>query len=155
MDTDNQQGYPKIRSCKAAPGDYSVGLRTEIWSGSSAYTAQLCIYGASAKLVRQIRALTILCKVIKVAWQSPLDPPGTRKQEVLEVCEMLFLLFFTFEMAIKMVAYGLVVALASTQPPLCARHSALARRDASRPARGRRTEAPTCATRGASSTFSW
>ena len=51
--------------------------------------------------------LTILCNCSTMAWSSPLDPPGTEKQELLAVLEWVYLYIFTFELVTKMIAYGL------------------------------------------------
>ena len=50
--------------------------------------------------------VVILANCGTMAWASPLDPSGTVKEHVLEVCEDVFLGIFTLEMSIKIVAYG-------------------------------------------------
>ena len=45
---------------------------------------------------------------VTMAWQSPLDPPGTRKQDILDVFEWVFLLIFPAEPRTKIVAYSFV-----------------------------------------------
>ena len=50
--------------------------------------------------------LTILANCGTMAWQSPLDPPGTWKEDVMGVCEDVFLAIFTAEMLTKVLAYG-------------------------------------------------
>lgn len=55
----------------------------------------------------------IIANCATMAWQSPLDPVGTRKEAILEVCEWIFLIIFTAEVAIKIAAYGFVVHKAS------------------------------------------
>ena len=50
--------------------------------------------------------LTILANCGTMAWQSPLDPPGTWKEAVMGVCEDVFLAIFTAEMLTKILAYG-------------------------------------------------
>ncbi|KOO27419.1 voltage-gated ion channel superfamily, partial [Chrysochromulina tobinii] len=43
-----------------------------------------------------------------MAWNSPLDPPGTLKAHFIDVCEWVYLLIFTFEMLAKICAYGFI-----------------------------------------------
>ena len=50
--------------------------------------------------------VTIVCNCITMAWESPLDPPGTTKAAFIDVCEWVYLLIFTFELMTKVVAYG-------------------------------------------------
>ena len=50
--------------------------------------------------------LTIACTCITMAVDSPLDPPGTWKAQVIIVCEWLYLLVFSAEMLARVVAYG-------------------------------------------------
>ena len=51
-------------------------------------------------------ALVITLNCIELAWESPLDPPGTWKAHFIEQTEFYFLLIFTVEMLAKIVAYG-------------------------------------------------
>ena len=50
----------------------------------------------------------IVCNCITMAWQSPLDPTGTRKQEFLAIIEWAYLLIFGFELCAKMLAKGVI-----------------------------------------------
>ncbi|KOO31481.1 voltage-gated sodium channel [Chrysochromulina tobinii] len=52
--------------------------------------------------------VTILANCVTMAWNSPLDPPGTPKAHFIDVCEWVYLLIFTFEMLAKICAYGFV-----------------------------------------------
>jgi hypothetical protein len=52
--------------------------------------------------------LTIMCNCITMAWSSPMDPPGTTKQDILAVLEWVYLYIFTFELTMKIIAYGFV-----------------------------------------------
>ena len=52
--------------------------------------------------------LTILVNCAMMAWESPLDPKGTPKAALLDLCEWIVLGIFTFELAVKVVAYGVV-----------------------------------------------
>ena len=53
--------------------------------------------------------LTIMCNCVTMAWASPLDPPGTQKQDILAHLEWVYLYIFTFELTMKIVAYGFVL----------------------------------------------
>ena len=50
--------------------------------------------------------LTIMVNCTTMAWSSPMDPPGTQKQEILAVLEWVYLYIFTFELTMKIIAYG-------------------------------------------------
>ena len=52
-------------------------------------------------------ACVITFNCIELAWQSPLDPPGTWKADFIDACEKPLLYIFTFEMVAKMIAWGL------------------------------------------------
>ena len=52
--------------------------------------------------------VTILANCVTMAWNSPLDPPGTPKAHLIDVCEWVYLLIFTFEMLAKICAYGFI-----------------------------------------------
>lgn len=41
-----------------------------------------------------------------MAWESPLDPPGTWKAGFIDVCEWIYLYVFTAELLCKVLAYG-------------------------------------------------
>ena len=51
--------------------------------------------------------LTILGNCFTMAWESPLDPSGTWKARLIDDLEWSFLLIFTVELLVKMLAYGL------------------------------------------------
>ena len=51
--------------------------------------------------------VTIMANCATMAWSSPLDPPGTPKQELLSALEWVYLGVFTFELFAKILAYGL------------------------------------------------
>ena len=53
--------------------------------------------------------LTILANCTTMAWESPLDPPGTSKAAFIDVCEWVYLWIFTFELLTKVVAYGFLM----------------------------------------------
>ena len=66
----------------------------------------LCIWIVESPIFDPFILLTILCNCITMAWASPLDPPGTRKQLIITTLDPIFLYIFTFELATKMIAYG-------------------------------------------------
>ena len=51
--------------------------------------------------------ITIMLNCCTMAWESPLDPPGTWKAHFIDQCESVFLWVYTVEMLTKMLAYGL------------------------------------------------
>ena len=53
--------------------------------------------------------LTILANCATMAWQSPLDPPGTWKAGFIDVLEMVYLYIFTVELLSKVLAYGFLM----------------------------------------------
>lgn len=62
----------------------------------------------------------ILANCATMAWESPLDPPGTWKAGVLDVTEWFFLYIFTTELVAKVIAYGFVMHEGSyLQDPWC------------------------------------
>ena len=50
--------------------------------------------------------IVILCNCLTMAWQSPLDPPGTWKADLIDSLEWVFLTVFTLELLLKVHAYG-------------------------------------------------
>lgn len=51
---------------------------------------------------------TILLNCVTMAWESPVDPPGTWKAHFIDdILEPIYLGVYTFEMLVKMTAYGL------------------------------------------------
>ena len=52
---------------------------------------------------------TILTNCVTMAWQSPLDPPGTDKAALIDIMEWVYLYIFTFELVAKIFSYGFVM----------------------------------------------
>lgn len=52
--------------------------------------------------------LTIVCNCFTLAWDSPIDPPGTWKSEFMGWAEWIFLSIFTFEFLVKVTAFGFI-----------------------------------------------
>lgn len=65
-----------------------------------------CIQLVEHWLFEPFIALVITLNCIELAWESPLDPPGTWKAEFIDQTEAIFLYIFTAEMLCKIVAYG-------------------------------------------------
>ena len=69
---------------------------------------RLFISVVEARFFEPLILLTILCNCITMAWESPLDPPGTPKALLISTCEDIFLGIFTIELICKVTAYGLL-----------------------------------------------
>jgi len=52
--------------------------------------------------------MVILLNVSVMAWESPMDPPGTWKADFIDQLEVFFLYAYTVEMLLKMLAYGII-----------------------------------------------
>ena len=61
-----------------------------------------------ARLFDPLILLVIICNCATMAWESPLDPPGTSKANFIAGSEVFFIGIFTAEMFTKMLAYGLM-----------------------------------------------
>lgn len=64
------------------------------------------IFFIENKLFDTFILLTIMANCATMAWQSPLDPPGTWKAAFIDSCESAYLFIFTFELLVKVLAYG-------------------------------------------------
>ena len=51
----------------------------------------------------------IIANCSSMAWESPLDPPGTSKADLIDVLEIIYLYVFTVELLSKVLAYGFVM----------------------------------------------
>ena len=80
----------------------SIGcLRPHAWPRSWA------IHLVENRLFEPFIALVITFNCLELAWESPLDPPGTWKADFIAGSELPLLFIFTFEMCAKILAYGL------------------------------------------------
>lgn len=61
----------------------------------------------TSKYFEPFIACVITFNCFELAWESPLDPPGTWKAEFIAGSEKPLLYIFTFEMLAKMNAYGI------------------------------------------------
>lgn len=61
----------------------------------------------TSKYFEPFIACVITFNCFELAWESPLDPPGTWKADFIAGSEMPLLYIFTFEMFAKMMAYGI------------------------------------------------
>ena len=66
----------------------------------------LAILLVESRFFEPVVALCIVANVGVMAWNSPVDPPGTPKADVIAQCEVVFRWIFTAEMLIRMIAYG-------------------------------------------------
>lgn len=65
-----------------------------------------CIFLVESPWFDNVILVTILANCVLMAWESPLDPPGTWKEAMVMTIEGLFLAIFTVELAMKVIAYG-------------------------------------------------
>lgn len=114
IDEDDKDDLPGIEGLATVPpSDAIVGRSGRVYRSSS--LLGLAIFQEPRRFCI---ALTewhhfdtfILCVIIAncatMAWESPCDPPGTWKASFINGCEWLYLIIFTFELLIKVVAYG-------------------------------------------------
>ena len=88
---------PAPRADKSAPG-----------AGSSAEAEQNMAHRlVTSKYFEPFIACVITFNCFELAWESPLDPPGTWKADFIAGSEKPLLYIFTFEMLAKMNAYGI------------------------------------------------
>lgn len=62
----------------------------------------------TSKYFEPFIACVITFNCFELAWESPLDPPGTWKATFIANSEMPLLYIFTFEMLAKMNAFGII-----------------------------------------------
>ena len=62
----------------------------------------------TSKYFEPFIACVITFNCFELAWESPLDPPGTWKAGFIAASELPLLYIFTFEMLAKMNAYGII-----------------------------------------------
>ena len=67
-----------------------------------------CIRLVESRFFDPIILTAILTNCAILAWQSPLDPPNTKKAAFIDAIEEVYLIIFTFELLVKVVAYGVV-----------------------------------------------
>ncbi len=68
-----------------------------------------CIQTVESSWFDPLILITILTNCTTMAWESPLDPTGTSKSELIDLMEWCYLYIFTFELMAKIVAYGFVM----------------------------------------------
>jgi hypothetical protein len=66
-------------------------------------------YGVLPNWGVAIILLTILANCCTMAWQSPMDPCCTPKEDFINLCEWIYLYIFTFELMVKILAYGFLL----------------------------------------------
>ena len=109
MDDDN--GLEGLHS--RPPKAEVVGPSGTLYSGTAIFVLKVyeeprrsLIKFIEEPLFDPIILLTILANCMTMAWESPLDEPGTTKAGFINLCEWMFLLIFTVEMLSKIVALG-------------------------------------------------
>ena len=70
---------------------------------------KMAIYIVESRPFDPIILLTILANCCTMAWQSPMDPCCTPKEDFINLCEWIYLYIFTFELMVKIVAYGFLL----------------------------------------------
>mmetsp|Transcript_20744 Transcript_20744/g.67897 ORF Transcript_20744/g.67897 Transcript_20744/m.67897 type:complete len:841 (+) Transcript_20744:88-2610(+) len=100
----------------AKPGEDAVGRSGRVYAGKS-----LFLFGARSTPRKQAISivesplfdpfilLVILGNCALMAWNSPLDPPGTQKAALIGTCEHVALAIFTAEMVVKVLSFGFVL----------------------------------------------
>ena len=98
---------PKIhqKSSKARVASSTVRHHSFAWRVTDAPRKQF-IRVVETPLFDPVILVTILCNCTTMAWESPLDPPGTPKAHFIDICEWIYLYIFTFELVSKVIAYG-------------------------------------------------
>ena len=98
-----------------APPDHVLGASGRTYTSTSchclrpgSFPRRLCIYAVEWRWFDPFILLTILANCVTMAWESPLDPPGTLKATIIGYCEQTFLAIFTIELFIKVTAFGLL-----------------------------------------------
>ena len=102
----------------ATPASTVVGPSSRLYQGRTFgrlrpadWPRKDCILLAEFKLFEPFILLTIACMCVTMAADSPLDPPGTFKQYMLATAERTYMLIFTVELVVRVVAYGGMVYL--------------------------------------------
>jgi uncharacterized protein YjbI with pentapeptide repeats len=68
------------------------------------------IFLVESSLFEPMVLTAILLNVVTMAWESPLDPPGTPKAALLALCESTFLGVYTVELLVKVLAFGFLTS---------------------------------------------
>ena len=86
-----------------------VGPSGRVYSGASLLPClrpgteprRTAIFLVESSLFEPMVLTAILANVVTMAWESPLDPPGTPKAALLALCESMFLGVYTVELLVK------------------------------------------------------
>ncbi len=70
-----------------------------LWPGTE--PRRMAIFLVESRLFEPVVLTTILLNVLTMAWESPLDPPGTPKAALIGQCERVFLAVYTIELLAK------------------------------------------------------
>ena len=100
-------------------GDYAgevVGPSGKVYRSTSIFCLNVwmeprrtAIFVIESRPFDPIILVTILCNCATMAWESPLDPCCTWKAAFIDKCEWTYLFIFTFELVMKILAYGFLM----------------------------------------------
>lgn len=87
---------------KRPPADEAIGPSGRVYSGIAwcclgpgHEPRRTAVFVVESRVFEPIVLSTILCNVVTMAWQSPLDPPGTWKADLIDQCERVYLYIYT------------------------------------------------------------
>lgn len=102
---------------RSPPREAVLGPSGKVYSDTSLFCLRvgdaprrICIRCLEHPVFDPFILLTILCNCTTMAWESPLDPPGTPKAAFIDTCEWAYLAIFTFELVTKIIAYGFALS---------------------------------------------
>ena len=107
---------PGLEGLLKQPCEEAVrGPSERVYDGTSLYCLRpgsvprrAAIFLVESRLFDPCILLMIVCNCVTMAWSSPLDPPGTWKASFIRSCEQVYLYVFTWELIVKVLAYGLL-----------------------------------------------
>ena len=95
------------------PVELVVGPSKQVYHSTSLcclrphhFPRKQAIFFIESPLFDPVILTTIICNCVTMAWESPLDPPGTAKAAFIDMCEVVYLAVFTVELLAKVLAYG-------------------------------------------------
>lgn len=106
---------PKGCAASPSPGETFLSPSGSVYRGTSLFCLRpsasvrlQCISIVESSAFDSTILAVIMLNCLTMAWESPLDPAGTWKAQTIDMLEWLFLLVFTTEMVLKIVAKGFV-----------------------------------------------
>ena len=98
---------------REAPAEKVQGPSRHVYEGRSLFCLRpadtprrAAIFLVESKLFDPFILAAIILNCVALAWRSPLDPERTWKEGFLNQCEAVFLGVFTFELLVRVLAYG-------------------------------------------------